>query len=270
MTQNSFKAKVKQNVTDNFDQSLLIYQQFEEKHHFFSDITERLAESIGLRSHSHVLDVGCGNGISANVLNQQYGCSVLGVDLSAKMVAAGQAVIDTPKVRLVVGDGENITAVTDGALFDYVLYNMSIFIFPDVPGTLREAFQCLRPDGKIAFSFYPLILGHDETDLMAEGFKRLGEPLPRFRVITDYPQVCQALEAQCGQIQEHRWVWPFHPEFLADFFSIPAQSASLFPGRDYQVRRELVVRLFDLLADAEKEGTIVWRMAEATRKDDLI
>jgi len=35
----SFHLKVKQRVADNFDQSCRIYQDFEEKHHFFYDLT---------------------------------------------------------------------------------------------------------------------------------------------------------------------------------------------------------------------------------------
>ncbi len=265
MTADSFKAKVKQNVADNFNQSCQIYRAFEGKHRFFADLTLKLAENIGLRQGARVLDVGCGNGISAVALNQRYGCKVLGVDLSPKMVAAGQAAADSENVQLVVGDGEHLASVTGGALFDYVLYNASIFIFPDVARTLSEAFACLRPGGKIAFSFYPLVLGKNEEDLMEEAFKRLGEPVPRFRVITDYPQACQALASQCGCISQHRWVWKLNIEFLKDFFSIPAQSASLFPGRDYQVRRELVNRLFVTLEDAADYGTIVWRMAEGVK-----
>ena len=267
MTGDSFKTKVKLNVAENFDQSCGIYQAFEDKHHFFADLALKLAENIGLRPGARVLDVGCGNGISSMVLNKRYNCRVLGVDLSPKMVAAGQAVIDTDDVELVVGDGEHLTAATDGERFDYVLYNASIFIFPDVSRTLSEAFDCLRPGGKIAFSFYPLLFGGNRTDLLEEAFNRLGEPQPRFRVVTDFPKAIQALEQQCGRILQHRWVRPLNLEFLKDFFSIPAQSASLFPGRDYPARRDLVNHLFATLQDVDDSATIVWRMAEGAKPE---
>ena len=62
MATEAFNQKVKLNVAENFDQSLEIYQAFEDKHHLFADLAFKLADSIGLRSGSDVLDVGCGSG----------------------------------------------------------------------------------------------------------------------------------------------------------------------------------------------------------------
>ena len=267
MSEDGFIRKVKHNVAHNFDQSCEIYQAFEDKHHFFADLACKLAEAIGLRPGSSVLDVGCGNGISARALNERFACKVLGIDLSAAMVASGIARNDSPDIQLVVGDGERLGAVTRGALFDYVLYNASIFIFPDVARTLAEAWTCLRPGGKIAFSFYPELVGPTGDDLLTTAFQRLGEPLPRFRVITDYARACQALKTQCSSLHQHVWRRPLDIEFLQDFFSIPAQSASLFPGRDYDKRRELAARLFLGLEDIEDNCCIVWRMAEGSKTD---
>jgi SAM-dependent methyltransferase len=263
MGSDSFGSKVKRNVAENFNQSCRIYQAFEDKHHFFADLALKLAENIDLVPGSRVLDVGCGNGISARALNERFSCKVLGVDLSPKMVDAGCAEIDSADIELIVGDGEALAEVTRGARFDYVLYNASIFIFPDVNRTLAEASACLESGGKIAFSFYPELVGPAGEDLFGMAFERLGEAPPRFRTITDYSRACEALAAQCGAVRHHRWERSLDIEFLKDFFSIPAQSASLFPGRDYEQRRELAEKLFEGLADMADRGRIVWRMAEA-------
>jgi SAM-dependent methyltransferase len=242
-----------------------MYNVFEEKHHFFASLALKLAENINLTPNSFVLDVGCGNGISAQVLNKYFSCHVLGVDLSEKMIESGRLSCDSPKIRLTVGDGEKLAEVVGDQVFDYVLYNASIFIFPDVEQTIRQATLCLRPGGKIAFSFYPFLEGEAGEDLLAEAFRRIGEPVPRFRVITDYDKACRALFHNCGAVTNHRWVRPLDIEFLQDFFSIPAQSASLFPGRDYEARRELVQRLFSTLSDLSERASIVWRMAEGVK-----
>lgn len=269
MAQAGFNEKVKLNVKDNFDQSCQFYNEFEEKHRFFASLALKLAESINLKPDSMVLDVGCGSGISAQVLNKYYSCRILGVDLSEKMIEAGRLVCDSPDIRLEVGDGEKLADFVGDQVFDYILYNASIFIFPDVEQTIREAAGCLRPGGKIAFSFYPFLEGVAGEDLLTEAFNRLGEPVPRFRVITDYDKACLALSLHCERVTHHRWVRPLDIEFLQDFFSIPAQSASLFPGRDYEARRELVRRLFPTLSDLSERASIVWRMAEGVNPSKL-
>ena len=260
-----FKEKVKRNVADNFDQSIGMYQAFESKYGFFASYALKLAESIGLEKGSSVLDVGCGYGLSAEALNARYGCHVFGVDLSPAMIAAGQYLEKNDAINLMVGDGENLAPVIGDRRFDYVLYNASIFIFPDLAKSIDEAFNCLRFGGKIAFSYYPQLIGKDNVDLLAVAFNRLGEPLPRFRVISDYPDACNALADRCGHIRHHRWAQSLDIGFMQDFFSIPAQSASLFPGRSYAERRDLVNGLFATLADRQSDGQVVWRMAEGTK-----
>lgn len=264
--QEKFHRKVKKRVADNFDLSYRIYQDFEDKYHFFYDLTVQLAEKIGLRSGSSVLDVGCGNGISALALHEQFSCRVMGLDLSDRMVAAGQALhAANQEVCLVLGDGERLAEIVGDQRYDYILYNASIFIFPDVDRSFREAAACLPPGGKIAFSFYPHLTNPAGDDLLAVAFQRLGEPLPRFRVITDYQKAVGALQKYCSHVCHHQWIQPFDLKFLQDFFSIPAQSASLFPGRDYEARQEMAGRLFSTLEDVAPQASIVWRMAEGTK-----
>jgi ubiquinone/menaquinone biosynthesis C-methylase UbiE len=267
MNTEAFNRKVKRNVADVFNQSYGIYQAFEDKHRFFAGLAVKLAELIGLEQGASVLDVGCGNGISAKALNDRFDCQVLGVDLSEKMINAGRTLCTSPAIRLVQGDGEKLSQIVGDQRFDYVLYNASIFIFPDVAATLDEAFQCLDRGGKIAFSFYPQLLGEQDEDLLTLAFARLGQPAPRFRVITGYDQASRALEDRCGNICHHRWQRPLNIGFLQDFFSIPAQSASLFPGRGYEKRCERVEQLFAGLGDMQDKGRIVWRMAEGVRED---
>ncbi|MCG6533369.1 MAG: methyltransferase domain-containing protein [Syntrophales bacterium LBB04] len=261
----NFHAKVKQNVAENFNLSVSYYQAFEDRYRFFAALATQLAEHIDLQPNTTVLDVGCGNGISARTLNRLYSCRVLGVDLSEKMIDDGRVLCNSEQIQLIMGDGERLVDLIGSQLFDYVLYNASIFIFPDVEQTIRQAANCLRPGGKIAFSFYPFLAGPAGQDLLAEAFERLGELIPRARVITDYHQACRAVEKYCGPVIHHQWVQTLDIQFLKDFFSIPAQSVSLFPKYEYSVRWQKVNLLFDGLADRADQGSIIWRMAQATK-----
>ena len=265
MNTKAFNEKVKLNVANNFDQSVRIYQEFEEKHCLFHDLTLKMAEAIDIKVRSTVLDVGCGYGVSTKALQDRFDCTVMGVDLSPKMIEAGRSLYGEADIKLCVGDGENLSPVVGDQRFDYVLYNASIFIFPDVSKTIAESCQCLRSGGKIAFSFYPQLIGNDNEDLLDLAFQRLGEPVPRFRVITDYPKACEALSSRCKNLVHHRWMHPLDIELLQDFFSIPAQSASLFPGRGYEERCNLVKRLFETFGEIEKTGNTIWRLAEGTK-----
>ncbi len=260
----AFNEKVKTAVAKNFDGSCRYYRSFEDRHGFFASLAIELADRIGLRPETDVLDVGCGNGASAQVLNRHFGCRVLGVDLSPAMVADGMAQNPGSAVTLVVGDGERLGEIISGRSFDYVLYNASIFIFPDPGATFCQAARCLRPEGKIAFSFYPQLKGANNEDLINIAFERLGITPPRFRVITSFEKACEALSRCFRSMIRHEWVRPLDIVFLQDFFSIPAQSTSLFPDLDYPQRRELVMHLFNTITDFAEDATIVWRMAEGS------
>ena len=266
MSSTTFSAKVKQIIGENFDQSISLYQAFEDKHRFFSALTIKLAEYIGINHGTCVLDVGCGYGLSARALNKRFECRVVGVDLSPKMVAAGKTLYDLPGIQLVVGDGEKLSDAIGNRSFDYVLYNASIFLFPDVERTIRESYQSLRKGGKMGFSFYPQVIGPKNEDLLDAAFDKLGQRPPKSRVITTYTKAADTLRQCCGNIRHHQWERPLDIEFLKDFFSIPAQSASLFPGLEFEARRSLVRRLFATLNGYSNIGRIIWRMAEASKQ----
>lgn len=261
MTSETFKAKVKRNVAANFDQSVAIYQAFEHEYGLFYDLAVELARFAGVSRGASVLDIGCGYGISSAALNNVFDCTVMGVDLSPHMVAAGQAACGSDAIALVVGDGENLAGVTNGRRFDFALYNASIFIFPDVAKAVREARACLAAGGKIAFSFYPDIVDADGRDLVPAAFERSGLPMPPHRVVTEYGAASEALRQQCGTIAQGQWLVPVDIPMVNAFFSIPAQSASLFPGMAFDRRRGMVNRLFAALGDGDHDLHMRWRMA---------
>ncbi len=258
--------KIKQVVAGNFDKSFDRYQAFEEKHHFFADLTLRLAQACGLARGSRVLDIGCGNGASAEVLSRELECQVVGLDLSPKMIADGRQRIRDPRIRLEVGDAVNPQAIlTETELnFDVALYNASIFIIPDADKSLKAVAACLKPGATIGFSFYPQILNKKGVDLFALAFDRCELPRPKVQVVTSYEKALKGLQSCCSKISESAWERPFDQEFLNDFFSIPAQSASLFPRLQYEERCQLIPKLFATLTKDAANAKIVWRLAAGT------
>ncbi len=259
--------KIKKVVSGNFDKSFDHYQAFEERHHFFADLTLRLAKTCGLKKGAKILDIGCGNGASSEVLSRELECRVLGLDLSPKMIENGRQRIKDPRIRLEVGDAVNPqTVIGEGEMdFDAALYNAAIFIIPDAAKSMLAASACLKSGGSLGFSFYPQILAENGEELFPIAFDRCNLPRPKVQVITSYEKALEGLRQCCHQVTEEVWARPFSEDFLVDFFSIPAQSASLFPRLDYEERRQLVPKLFAALKPEADKAQIVWRMAAGRR-----
>ncbi|MDH4481157.1 MAG: class I SAM-dependent methyltransferase [Rhodoferax sp.] len=90
-----------------------------------------------LRIDSAVLDVGCGSGALVLLLREAGMRNALGIDpfADADLMHAGQ-----PLVRRSTLDA------MDGT-FDLIMFHHSLEHMPDQLGTLRLAYQCLRPGG---------------------------------------------------------------------------------------------------------------------------
>ncbi len=117
-------------------------------------ITRAMGRALELDDGSMVLDVACGAGASSIALAKEFGCSVVGVDLSGENLerARGQAeeagVEDL--VQFLEMDAEDLT-FEDGR-FDAVVSECALCTFPDKPAALSEAFRILRPGGRIGIT----------------------------------------------------------------------------------------------------------------------
>src|SRR5580765_3107317 len=83
---------------------------------------EALVRRIGIRKGDKVLDLGCGDGTTA-LPAAQTGAEVLGVDIAANLVAAGNrraAEAGLKNLRFEAGDATNLQSIPD-ASFDVVV-----------------------------------------------------------------------------------------------------------------------------------------------------
>ena len=62
-------------------------------------LTARMAETAEIRRSSLVLDLACGKGVTAWFLSQQYGCRVVGIDLSPKLLSLARGKYETDKLH---------------------------------------------------------------------------------------------------------------------------------------------------------------------------
>ena len=105
-------------------------------------LTELLAPFPGLR----LLDVGCGPGVPARLLDR-HGVVYSGLDLSPRMVAQARR-LHGAHGRFRVGDARHLRAECHGeAPFDAVSFLFSLQDMEPLGGILREAAGVLRPGG---------------------------------------------------------------------------------------------------------------------------
>lgn len=110
-----------------------------------------MAEKGGIGPHAHVLDLGCGNGVTSRWLAATYGCRVTGIDLSGVRVNnAREMIAGEPEElqRLVSFEHGSATALpfADGK-FTHVWSQATIYHVPDKETALQESRRVLQPGG---------------------------------------------------------------------------------------------------------------------------
>ena len=112
---------------------------------------EALVRDLGVTPGMDVLDVGCGDGTTA-IPAAQLGAHVLGVDIAANLVAAGnaraQALGLEESCRFEEGDASDLQAIDDGR-FDLVLSVFGAMFAPRPDDVAKELVRVARPGGRV-------------------------------------------------------------------------------------------------------------------------
>ena len=108
---------------------------------FGRDLLNMLAPKAGER----ILDLGCGTGqLTADIANS--GAEVVGLDLSAEMIAAASA--NFPRLRFELGD---IAAANYSSEFDAVFSNAALHWVRDQNAAIHAIARALKPGGRFVF-----------------------------------------------------------------------------------------------------------------------
>jgi len=111
---------------------------------------EALVSLLGVKKGMKVLDLGCGDGTTA-VPAAQAGADVLGVDIAANLVAAGNqraAALGLTNLCFVEGDASNLAGIDDNR-FDLVVSIFGAMFAPRPFDVAREMVRVTRPGGRI-------------------------------------------------------------------------------------------------------------------------
>jgi len=111
---------------------------------------EQLVETLGITPGMKVLDLGCGDGTTA-LPAARLGADVLGVDIAANLVAAGNeraGAAGLSNVSFQRGDASDLSELSD-ASFDLVVSIFGAMFAPRPFDVAKEMVRVTRPGGRI-------------------------------------------------------------------------------------------------------------------------
>jgi demethylmenaquinone methyltransferase/2-methoxy-6-polyprenyl-1,4-benzoquinol methylase len=112
-----------------------------------------MVATVRAMPEDRILDVATGTGLVARELVRRYGCSVVGLDQSADMLAGARRTFAgrpelAARVELVVGEAERLP-FADGE-FDHLTFTYLLRYVDDPSTTLAELARVVKPGGRIA------------------------------------------------------------------------------------------------------------------------
>jgi SAM-dependent methyltransferase len=111
---------------------------------------EALVAELGITEGLQVLDLGCGDGTTA-LPEAQLGADVLGVDIAANLVAAGNARVQAlglTNCRFQEGDASDLRELDDES-FDLVVSIFGAMFAPKPFDVAKEMVRVTKPGGRI-------------------------------------------------------------------------------------------------------------------------
>jgi SAM-dependent methyltransferase len=105
------------------------------------------------RAGEHVLDIGCGCGASTLALADVVGEGrVLGVDISAPMLATGRARAEATSIgNIDWHEADAATAPLPEDAYDLLFSRFGVMFFADPAAAFANLRRAVRPDGRLAF-----------------------------------------------------------------------------------------------------------------------
>ena len=125
-------------------------RQLEELYRTRDVVAQRAAtmEKLSIKPGERVIDIGCGPGFLSEDIAECTGPAglVLGVDISADLIALCKARSEAPSLNYVVGDATELGVA--GESFDVAVCTQVAEYVPDVQKVLAEMYRVLRPGGR--------------------------------------------------------------------------------------------------------------------------
>jgi SAM-dependent methyltransferase len=117
-----------------------------------ASVTRAGLGALALQPGEHVLDIGCGAGVTSLAAAQQVGADgrVIGVDISKPLLELGrQRAVSKPNLTFIEADAG--AGAIPGAPFDAAFSRFGVMFFEDAIGAFAHIRASLRPGGRLVF-----------------------------------------------------------------------------------------------------------------------
>jgi SAM-dependent methyltransferase len=197
------------------DANLAARQSIYQFQHPRIDLRAMVCDRAGLAGTEVVADIGCGNGLYlAELARRGHRGRLLGVDLSAGMLAAARAAVSAhtvpahtvPAAGVVVGDAAALP-LADGAAEVTLALHM-LYHVPDRAAAVRELRRITRDGGSVLVVLNGPDHLHELRELTSEAAAAVGQPPGAFWADTgdgglDIDHGADLLASAFGAIERH-------------------------------------------------------------------
>ncbi|MDY0406297.1 class I SAM-dependent methyltransferase [Virgibacillus sp. 179-BFC.A HS] len=113
--------------------------------------------------NKNVLDLGCGFGWHCRYAREQHASSVVGIDISERMLQKAREMTDDPYISYIKMPIEDIH-FSDSS-FDVVISSLAFHYIQSFEAICKKVHDCLKPGGTFLFSVeHPIFTSRNEQD----------------------------------------------------------------------------------------------------------
>jgi SAM-dependent methyltransferase len=228
---------------------------------------EALVAGLGVSEETRMLDLGCGDGTTA-IPAARTGAEVLGVDIAANLVAAGNeraAELGLDNIRFEQGDAADLNGIEDAG-FDLTLSVFGAMFAPRPGEVAKEMVRVTRPGGRVVMAnWIP-----DDPTLVAQILRTSAAYSPpppdgfvspmAWGVEDEVKERFGAAGVPADMITCDRAYWNFHfdgppAELLAMFKEYYGPTMNAFAAASADGREEELQAELEALFEAQNEAT---------------